>query len=810
MTRERWECVKHVLALLEGMDGPARQAALAQACGDDAELREEVVSLLAHEDRVDVFDRTPAGEPAQIGPYCIRNLLGSGGMGAVYLAERSDDQYRKLVAIKLIQAFSGPDLERRFRRERQILAGLEHPYIARLLDGGSLSDGRPYLVMDYVDGQRIDSYVDERKLPVAATLRLFLKVCSAVQFAHQNLIVHRDLKPGNILVTAAGEPRLLDFGIARLLADSNAESEHTQPFERLLTPSSASPEQVSGGAVTTATDVYSLGVLLYRLLTGVSPYAGARDLRTDPGRVIQQHDPPPASEAPGITLRLQRALHGDLDCVLAKALEKDPARRYPTVEEFAADIRRQLEGRPVKARKPTWFYRARKFVRRHRVPLSAAALLLFAITAGVGGTLLYARRAQAAEARADRRLQELRRMSESLLFEFYDAIQNLPGSTNARALVARRALEYLDQMAAEDNKDRAVQRDLAAAYLRLGGVLVGERAPHLGSDEATFRNTSATYQKALAIRRVLFRANPRDAAARKDLAAALWAVANVEQMQGHYHAARRYLDERLKLLQEVAGMPQFQYMLATTYGAYADLDRATGNRDEALRFAKQGLALRQGLLATDANKDRAERVVGLSHEAVGYALAALQQYREAAGEHALALQIFERLAAGSPTDTDLKRNASVAEENLCEVLARASDASRAIRYCLHAAAVTDAMYAADRSNLQNSEDRAAAWATLGFALHAARHTSEALRWEQNAVNEYSMLMKEDAYSPDVADSYAEALVELARIQQDLRVPGACENVRRARQAARELVNRAPLDATFQKRLKQTQGFRGCP
>ena len=809
MTRERWERVKQVLDVVESVRGPAREAALRAACGDDLELQDEVASLLAQEERIGVFERTSLGEPAQIGPYRIQKLLGSGGMGAVYLAERCDDQYRKLVAIKLIQAFGGPDLERRFRTERQILAGLEHPYIARLLDGGSLEDGRPYLVMEYVDGQRIDRYVAERKLLLADTLRLFLKVCSAVQFAHQNLVVHRDLKPGNILVTAGGEPRLLDFGIARLLADSNAESEHTRQFERVLTPSSASPEQVSGGAITTATDVYSLGVLLYRLLTGVSPYAGARDLRTDPGRVIQEYDPPPASRAPGNTLRMQRALKGDLDCVLSKALEKEPARRYPTVEEFAADIRRYLDGHPIAARKPTWFYRARKFVRRRHLPLSVAALLLLAITAGVSGTLLYARRARAAEARADRRLQDLRRISESLLFEFYDAIQNLPGSTNARALVARRALEYLDQLAAEDNKDPAVQRDLAAAYLRLGGVLVGDRAPHLGSGETAFLNTAATYQKALAIRRTLFRANPADASARKDLAEALWRVASVEQMQGDYDAARHYLAERLDLLQHGPSAPQFQYMLATTYAAWADLDRAAGNSDEALRFARQALTVRLGLLATDADKQRAERVVGLSHEGLGYALAALQRYRESAAEHTMALRIFQRLAARSPADTDLKRNVSVSEENLCEVLARASDADRAIPYCRDAAVVAGAMYAADRDNIQNAEDRAAAWATLGFALHAGKHNREALHWEQNAVKEYSVLMNEDAYSPDVADSYAEALLESARIRQDLRLPGVCEDVLRAREAARNLVSRAPKDATFQKRLKQTHEFQGC-
>ncbi len=808
MSPERWERIKQVLDVVEGLDGGARQAALAAECGADVELRNEVVSLLAQEHRIDVFERTPASAPAQIGPYRIRQLLGSGGMGMVYLAERCDDQYRKLVAIKFIQVSGRPDLERRFRKERQILAGLEHPFIARLLDGGTLKDGRPYLVMEYVEGQRIDAYVDERKLPAADTLRLFLKVCSAVQFAHQNLIVHRDLKAGNILVTAGGEPRLLDFGIARALADNGAESEQTRPFERLLTPASASPEQVSGGVVTTASDVYSLGVLLYRLLTGVSPYAGAPDLQTNPRRVIEAYDPPPASRAPGIAPGAQRMLRGDLDCVLAKALEKDPARRYPTVEAFAADIRRYLAGHPVKARRATWFYLAKKFVLRRRTPLGIAALLFVVITTGVSVTLIYARRAWTAERRADQRLQSLRRMSESLLFEFYDAIHDLPGSASARALVARRALEYLDQMVAEDHQDRAAQRDLAAAYLRLGGVLVGERGPHLGADETGFHKVLATYEKALNIRRSLFRANPNDASARQDLAAALWTVAGAEQTQGRYEAAQHYLDERLQLLQEESS-PQFQYMLATTYAAYADLYRASGKRDAALRFAEQSLAVRQRLLATDPDRDRAERLVGLSHESVGYALAALERYREAAKEHSTALQIFRRLASRSPISVDLRRNVIVAEENLCEVLARSAEPGRAVPYCRQAAAEAEALYAADRSNLQSVEDRASAWATLGAALHFARRNNDALRWEQDAVNEYRRLIEADAYSSAVADSYAEALLELAAIQRALGLSAACRNLLRARDVAADLVRRAPANVTFQSRLRQAQAFQGC-
>ncbi len=809
MTAERWEQIKQVLVLLEGREGKSREAALADVCGDDEELRQEVLSLLAQEDRIDLFDHAAAGDPTRIGPYRICQILGAGGMGTVYLAERCDDQYRKFVAIKLIPTFGGPELEQRFRRERQILAKLEHPYIARLLDGGTLGDGRPYLVMEYVDGQRIDCYVDNHGLSIRDTLRLFLKVCSAVQFAHQNLIVHRDLKPGNILVTEAGEPRLLDFGIARLLADSGAGAEHTQPFERLLTPSAASPEQVSGGVVTTASDVYALGVLLYRLLTGVSPYAGAHQLHMDPSRMIQQYDPPLASRVPGLSPSLRHVLQGDLDSVLAKALEKDWERRYPTVQAFAADLHRYLDGYPVRAQRQTWLYRTKKFVRRRRVPLGLAALLFAFIMAGISGTMVYARRAWAAEARADRRLQTLHRIVESFLFEFYDAVENLPGSTNARALVARRALEYLDQMATEENQQPAFQRDLAAAYLRLGSVLAGERGPHLGANETSFRTISATFHKALAIRRRLFQSNPNDIA-RQDLAAALWTVANIEQMQGHYDAAQHCLDERLQLLQGVAGARQFQYMIATTYSAYADLDRARGKWEEALQFGKRGLAVRQRLLATDSNRDRAERVVGLSHESIGYALAGLHRYREAAAEHAIALQTFQQLASHSPIDTDLKRNVIVAEENLCESLARSSDAADALPYCRQAAAMSDALYQADRNNLQNAEDRAAAWATLGFALQLAGYNKEALFWEQNAVNEYGTLMQADAYSLAVADSYTEALLELAAIQQHFPLSGTCNNVLRARQVAANLVALAPENASFQARLKQANEFGGCP
>jgi serine/threonine protein kinase len=274
--------------------------------------------------------------PVRIGPYRIERLLGSGGMGTVYLGVRDDEELPARVALKLIQAGSGAALMDRFRRERRILAGLIHPYIARLLDAGQLDDGRPYFVMEYVDGQSIDRYVESHR---ANVLELFLKVCSAVQFAHQSLVIHRDIKAANILVTANGEPRLLDFGIGKLLAgdETTASWELTLPSDRMLTPISASPEQAAGEPATITSDVYSLGVLLYRLLTGVSPYAGAKDFGADPLRVIAEYEPPLASTVPNLNRRTRASLQGDLDTILGKALEKKPGHRYSTVHAFAAD-----------------------------------------------------------------------------------------------------------------------------------------------------------------------------------------------------------------------------------------------------------------------------------------------------------------------------------------------------------------------------------------------------------------------------------------------------------------------------------------
>ena len=393
--------------------GADRDAWLDEVCGDDARLREKLMRLLRADARGHgILDAPPAviaeaiacassgseHAPRMLGPYKILRSIGIGGMGEVWLAERSDGEFEQRVAIKQV-AYPTPGLLQRFRQERQILAHLEHPNIARLLDGGVDAHGAPYLVMEYVEGVSLTDFASQHALGLPNRLRLFLRVCEAVQFAHQNLVVHRDLKPSNILVTADGTPKLLDFGIAKVLA-TTAGNAQTQTHARLLSPDYAAPEQFSGAPITTATDVYALGVVLYELLAGVRP---ARAMRagasaTDPARMS---DPSPPSSALDRTTgsAQRRALRGDLDRITLTALAAEPQRRYASAEAFAVDIRRYMDGRPIAARGDSTLYRLRKFARRNRIAL-AAAILVFAVS--ITATIVSLHQARQAREQATR------------------------------------------------------------------------------------------------------------------------------------------------------------------------------------------------------------------------------------------------------------------------------------------------------------------------------------------------------------------------------------------------------------------------
>jgi len=507
-------------------------------------------------------------------------------MGTVYLSVRDDDAFQKRVAIKVLKRGMDTDsIVRRFRHERQILASLEHPFIASLLDGGSTPDGRPYFAMEYVEGQPIVDYCDTHRLDTAVRLELFRHVCTAVQYAHQNLIIHRDIKPANVLVIADGTPKLLDFGIAKLLNPELAGQTLalTAPGLQLMTPEYASPEQVRGDAVTTATDVYSLGVLLYELLAGRLPYRLTSRAPADivrivcesepirPSTAITTIDPPPDGDAETrsdgdhqrqtapktdrrLTVdsdRLRRQLAGDLDNIILKALSKEPRRRYASVDQFSEDVRRHLAGLPVIARKDTWGYRTTKFVRRNRAVVGAAAVTFAVLIAGIIGTTWQARVARAERARAEQRFGDVRQLANAFLFDFHDSIADLEGATPARKLIVTKGLEYLDRLA-QDAGDRVdLRREIAAAYIKVGDVQGRPFVPNLGDTAGAL----ASYRKAVGVYESIAgdAARPvKDEALRRDLALAYMRLSDILAAAGDTAGSLSVAKKSLAIEKEIS------------------------------------------------------------------------------------------------------------------------------------------------------------------------------------------------------------------------------------------------------------------
>jgi tetratricopeptide (TPR) repeat protein len=447
----------------------------------------------------------PATDPMigrLIGHYRLVHRIGEGGMGAVYLAERAGE-FRQQVAIKLVRyTMDAAEVIGRFHAERQLMASLHHDNIVGVLDGGTTSEGLPYLVMEYVSGMPLDRYCAERQPSVSERLNLFLQIATAVAHAHRNLVVHCDLKPSNILVTAEGRPKLLDFGIAKLLGPPSAEmAAYMTSGRRPLTPRYASPEQLLGRPVTTAVDVYSLGVILFEILTGGSPYRFETHSDAELVSVVcyqEAQRPSLAASANG------RQLEGDLDAIVLKALRKEPESRYSSVEHFAADVRRHLSGFPVTARQGTWRYRAWKFAGRNRLVAGAAAVVAAVVLVGVSAVGWEGRVAMAARARAERRFNDVRQLAHYLLFDFHDAVEKLPGSTPVQEMLVKRSLAYLDGLASEAVDDPGLALELAEAYVRLGDLQGNPYNANLGDTAGAM----ASYKKALRLADALARAAP--------------------------------------------------------------------------------------------------------------------------------------------------------------------------------------------------------------------------------------------------------------------------------------------------------------
>ncbi|MBN8731881.1 MAG: serine/threonine protein kinase [Acidobacteria bacterium] len=493
-----WKAVQEIYHLAMELPAQWRDGFVRDRCGDDHELRAEVLSLVAAFDEQDQFTPPPTEEPSRsgerIGAWQLVRLIGRGGMGAVYEAERAEGGFRQRAALKLLHpAMAAPMFAERFQQERQILAGLNHPFITQLIDGGLTKLHEPYLVMEFVEGQQLDEFAARANLNLPARVELFRKICAAVDYAHRHLVIHRDLKPENIVVQDDGTPKLLDFGTAKLVSENmkSAPGKVTRHGMHTFTPEYASPEQVMGQPVSTASDIYSLGVVLYELLAGKLPYQLTEYSMAEMIRVICEQEPPTMSQAaPGA------GLDQDLDAIVGMAMRKDPAERYRSVDAFTADLLAWSRGLPVAARRPTAGYRMVKFVRRNRaltVAVSAAAVIL---VGGMAGILWQSHVARQQRDRAQARFQDLRRLTNTLLFDLNDAVAQLPGSTPARRLIVTRGLAALDKLSADAAADDTLRQELIDAYLKFGTLQGNPYEQNLGDQQGALKSYDKAAQLA--------------------------------------------------------------------------------------------------------------------------------------------------------------------------------------------------------------------------------------------------------------------------------------------------------------------------
>jgi serine/threonine protein kinase len=786
---ERAEEIFHHAAMLPPVE---RARVLDDACDGDAALRAEVESLLAVADRSPSYlDRSPleASEereepglslPHRLGAYQLIRQIGRGGMGAVY--EAMQDATDRRVAIKLIRPpLSSALFVRRFHLEQRILAGLEHPGIARLYDASTTDAGLPYLVMEFVDGANLLAYCSERHLGIPDRLQLFERVCAAVQYAHQHLVVHRDLKPSNILVSRDGEPKLLDFGIAKLLhAEADAvDRGATLTGQRLMTPEYASPEQIRGDPVTTAADVYALGVILYELLTGRRLYrlttrqpheierAVLEQAPTKPStavlRATQERADAAATPLPA-PRRWAAALRGDLDNIVLRALAKDPAGRYTSAEELADDLRRHRAGLPVRARPDSVAYRARKFVARHRWAVGAAAAVAAALVAALVVTLNAAAEARRERDLAARRFADVRQLANVFLFDVEQRIRDLAGATTARELLVTTGLSYLDRLAADAGDDPTLLRELANGYDRLGDVQGGLLQSNLGQSDAALQS----YRKASTLRQRL-----------SGMEAALDAPAIREIARGESKLAQALV--RVGLLKEaVAHSGRAVQLLAS---APASGDAANDTRERAETLVNHGFfqaASGEMTTAVATLRDAVALYETLPSARLqdaqlgrGYAFALFRLVQvlgesndppaiaEAVGIAPRMIAIDRALLAADPNRADLRRGLSRDVAKLADLLAALNRHDEALVHYAEVSRLTDDEVALDPQDRLARRNRAVLAARLARSQLALGRAADARARLEPALAEATALLAEDPRNLTVQVTFAEVAVRLA-------------------------------------------------
>jgi tetratricopeptide (TPR) repeat protein/tRNA A-37 threonylcarbamoyl transferase component Bud32 len=738
MTDPYWQRVEAIFHAALERPPSARTAFVRDQCGGDAVIEAEVREILEGYETQDRLNGQPDGNAGQLrfGAFEAVHKIGEGGMGVVYLGRRLED-FEQQAAIKVI---SGTPAEmallgERFRQERQILAGLEHPNIARLLDGGVTSAGQSFLLMEYVEGVPLDRYCDDRGLTIRQRLDLFRKICAAVHFAHQHLVIHRDLKPSNILVNAHGEPKLLDFGIAKLLSDpaESSGSALTITSRMFLTPQYASPEQIRGVPSTVASDVYSLGVVLYQLLTSRTPFSNTATAPAEMiAAILTGEIPRPSAMAPE---NIKPRLRGDLDGILVKALARHPEDRYGSAEHLSEDIRRHLEGRPVSAVEGTRLYVARKFVRRNRAAAGFAALVVLALVGGLTATLWQARVAERERGLAEQRFSDARKLANYLLFPLYDSIQSLPGSLPVRAEMAAQSLQYLDRLAAAKSSDSALRLELAEGYLRLGAIL---EAP-VGSGDSLGDTGKALEvdRKSIALLEPLSAENGSDAKVQQDLAQAHQLLGDVLNLRGKPDEGIAQLNRAIAIFDRLHALnPRDLESLLGAGRALVALGDAVSGRGGgyiamasaggALPAANEAIARFQDALYHSPGENRALLGLAQASNLKGNLVVAGKNVAQGLPVYELGLDALRRLppaARQSPESQALEARLLTAIGFGEEETGRYGEA---IATLAPAQVILDRAAAADPKNATNALRQVNLYRTLAFAYQNSGRTKEAI------------------------------------------------------------------------------------
>jgi len=721
MQPDDWDRLQSVFLAAADLPPDEQALLLGSECGDDAEFRAKVESLLAADHgSEESISAAIAGEAAllgdqarslsgdRLGAWRVMEEIGRGGMGTVYRAVRDDDQFQKHVAIKVVRhGMDTEDVLGRFRHERQILANLDHSYIARLLDGGTTPDGRPFFVMDYVEGRPLDSFCRESGLDTQARCRLFLRILDAVAHAHRNLVVHRDLKPANIFVKSDGTPKLLDFGVAKLL-EGDAGATVTS-LGRPFTPQYASPEQIQGSPVTTSVDIYALGAILYEMLTGRPAQAIESLSPAEIERVVCRTEvPPPSLSAPG--------LDADLDNIVLMAMRKEPSRRYQSVDQLAEDIRSYLDGRPVLARQDSLWYRTRKFAGRHRYQILAAALVFLSLVAALAVTLAQARAARAArlaadiqrgvsereraraeagfrqaeaaraqaevaraqaevargdEARqrlhAENSLTQLLGIADKTLFDFHDEVEKLPGATEARRVMVKTTLDYLESIGKENGLDDRLRLALAAGYSRIAAIQGSPQRSSLGDAAGAL----VSYRKAEALLAPLYASKQNDPEVILQWLEIKIGFADLAYLQAQSNQSVQMYRDLLPVARRLAVLaPSSLRALKAEAEIEGGLAAALApvNSLESLDHAKRQIAIVTALTGRFPGDRDLKQELGESFESAAVPLKDMGSYAESAEYFERAILAFEQFLEGEPHNAPTQRHLMVLYSDYCVLL----------------------------------------------------------------------------------------------------------------------------------------------